>query len=224
MAEKILISGASGFIAGHCIVEMLNHGYAVRGTVRDEARADKLKSILAPHTEHIDRLEFASANLLDADSWLTATEGCDGILHVASPVPVVQPKDADEVIRPARQGTLNVLTAAREHGIERIVLTSSTAAVMSSNRTSGAYTSEDWTDLTRSDLSPYIRSKTEAERAAWEFARGKRRYEAQRSQSRARAWSGAGGGLRLVAGGPRDSHERAVPDVAKDRLRARRCP
>ncbi len=167
--EKILLTGASGFIAGHCIIDMLNHGYSVRGTVRDVSRGDRLKAFLANHTDHIDRLEFAAADLTDADSWLAAAEGCDGILHVASPVPVVQPKNADEVIRPAREGTLNVLAAAKHHGISRVVLTSSTAAVMSSNRTSGDYTEDDWTDLGRTDLSPYVQSKTIAERAAWDF-------------------------------------------------------
>lgn len=168
---KLLITGASGFIAGHCILEMLNHGYEVRGTLRDPARGDSIKTILDKHTEHIDALEFTAADLMDEQSWVDAAQGCDGILHVASPVPVVQPKDENEVITPARAGTLNVLKAAKANGIKRVVLTSSTAAVMSGNRDSGTFTENDWTDLARTDLSPYIKSKTIAEQAAWDFVK-----------------------------------------------------
>ena len=167
---KILISGASGFIAGHCILEMLSHGYDVRGTLRDASRGDSLKEILGKHTDRIDALEFVSADLMDEASWVEAAKGCDGILHVASPVPVVQPEDENEIIIPAKTGTLNVLKAAKTNGIKRVVLTSSVAAVQSGTRDSGMFTDKDWTDLSRSDLSPYIKSKTIAERAAWEFA------------------------------------------------------
>lgn len=168
MSNKVLVSGASGFIAGHCIIELLNHGYEVRGTVRDMSRTDKLRATLAKHSNHADKIELVEADLLDADSWVAAAAGCESVLHVASPLPVIQPKDPDEVVRPARDGTINVLTAARAQGVRRVVLTSSTAAVMSSARTSGHYTADDWTDLDRTDLSPYIRSKTIAELAAWD--------------------------------------------------------
>ena len=168
---KVLISGASGFIAGHCILEMLSHGYEVRGTLRDAARGEAIKAILANHTDRIDALEFVSADLMDEASWVEAARGCEGILHVASPVPVVQPEDEDEVIIPARTGTLNVLKAATANGIKRVVLTSSVAAVMSGNRDSGTFTDQDWTDLSRTDLSPYVKSKTVAEKAAWEYAK-----------------------------------------------------
>lgn len=167
--SKVLITGASGFIAGHCVLEMLNHGYDVRGTLRDAARGESIKAMLGKHTNRIDALEFVSADLNDAQSWVAAAAGCDGILHVASPVPVVQPKDENEVIIPARDGTLNVMNAAKVNGIKRVVLTSSTAAVMSGNRDDGEFTDKDWTDLERNDLSPYIKSKTIAERAAWDF-------------------------------------------------------
>ena len=168
---KVLISGASGFIAGHCILEMLSHGYEVRGTLRDATRGEAIKAILANHTDRIDALEFVSADLMDEASWVEAARGCEGILHVASPVPVVQPEDEDEVIIPARTGTLNVLKAATANGIKRVVLTSSVAAVMSGNRDSGTFTEQDWTDLSRTDLSPYVKSKTVAEKAAWEYAK-----------------------------------------------------
>ena len=168
---KVLITGASGFIAGHCILEMLSHGYEVRGTLRDAARGEAIKTILANHTDRTEALEFVSADLMDEGSWVEAARGCEGILHVASPVPVVQPEDEDEVIIQARTGTLNVLKAATANGIKRVVLTSSVAAVMSGNRDSGTFTDQDWTDLSRTDLSPYVKSKTVAEKAAWEYAK-----------------------------------------------------
>jgi nucleoside-diphosphate-sugar epimerase len=166
---KVLITGASGFIASHCILEMLGHGYDVRGTLRKLDRGDALKAILAPHTDRIDGLEFAAADLLDEASWVDAAQGCDAILHVASPVPVIQPKDENEVIVPARTGALNVLKAARANGIRRVVLTSSTAAVMSSAGESRTFTDQDWTDLAQPGLSPYAKSKTIAEQAAWAY-------------------------------------------------------
>jgi len=167
---KVLITGASGFIAGHCIIEMLNHGYDVRGTLRDAARGEALKTNLAKHTDRIAALEFVSADLMNEASWVAAAQGCDNVLHVASPVPVVQPEDENDVIIPAKTGTLNVLKAATANGIKRVVITSSVAAVMSGSRDSGTFTDQDWTDLTRTDLSPYVKSKTVAERAAWEYA------------------------------------------------------
>jgi nucleoside-diphosphate-sugar epimerase len=168
---KVLISGASGFIAGHCILEMLSHGYEVRGTLRDSARGEAIKAILADYTDRIDALEFVSADLMNEASWVEAARGCDSILHVASPVPVVQPEDEDDVIVPAKTGTINVLKAATASGIKRVVLTSSVAAVTSGSRDSGTFTDQDWTDLSRNDLSPYVKSKTVAERAAWEYAK-----------------------------------------------------
>jgi nucleoside-diphosphate-sugar epimerase len=167
---KVLITGASGFIAGHCIIEMLNHGYEVRGTLRDTGRGEALKANLAKHSDRIDALEFVAADLMDEASWVEAARDCDSILHMASPVPVVQPADENEVIVPAKTGTLNVLKAATANGIKRVVLTSSVAAVMSGSRDSGTFTDQDWTDLSRTDLSPYVKSKTVAEAAAWDYA------------------------------------------------------
>ncbi len=168
--SKVLITGASGFIAGHCIIEMLNHGYEVRGTLRNAARGEALRETLASYTNRIDALEFVSADLMDEHSWVEAARSCDSILHVASPVPVVQPSDENEVIVPARTGTLNVLKAATANNIRRVVITSSVAAVTSGSRDSRVFTDQDWTDLSRTDLSPYVKSKTMAERAASDYA------------------------------------------------------
>jgi dihydroflavonol-4-reductase len=173
MTQRILVTGASGFIAGHCIVDLLNNGYAVRGTVRNLDRAQHLKEIILAHTDSdAGELEYVQAELTDSEPWKSAMADCDGVFHVASPVPVEQPDDADEIIVPAREGTLNVLTAAAEAGIKRVVLTSSVAAV--SNNAEGhsrVQTSDDWTDLSMPNLTPYVQSKTYAEQAAWDFVK-----------------------------------------------------
>ena len=168
---KVLVSGASGFIASHCILEMLNHGYEVRGTVRNLARGDALKSFLSQHTDRLDQLEFAAGGAhgrsqLACRHRRTATACC----MWRARCPSYSRRDENEVIVPARTGTVNVLKAAKANGVDRVVVTSSTAAVTSSSREDGVFTSEDWTDLSRADLSPYVKSKTMAEQAAWEFA------------------------------------------------------
>jgi nucleoside-diphosphate-sugar epimerase len=135
-------------------------------------RTDRLFSILKEHTQHADRLEFTQTELTDPHCWENAMQGCSGVLHIASPAPVIQPKDPDEIIRPARQGTLNILTAAKNLNITRVVLTSSVSAVWGgSNGGSRLYSESDWTDTDAPSLSPYILSKTFAEQAAWEFVK-----------------------------------------------------
>ena len=169
---KVLITGASGFIGAHTVIEFLNNGYEVRGSVRDLKRTDSLKEMFAKHTEHLDKLEFVAATLTDPTGWPAAVEGCDGVIHVASPVPIEQPKDPDEIIVPAREGALNVLKAAQAAGIKRVVLTSSVAAVAYNDKSDSApQTAEDWTDINNDEASPYAQSKTLAEQAAWEFVK-----------------------------------------------------
>ena len=169
---KVLVTGASGFIGSHTVLEFLNNGYEVRGSIRDLNRADSLKTMLAKHTEHIENLEFVAASLTEADGWNEAVSGCDGVIHVASPVPIEQPKDADELIVPARQGVLNVLQAAQAAGIKRVVQTSSVAAVSGNSKGDSALqTADDWTDVNHPTANPYAKSKTLAEQAAWDFVR-----------------------------------------------------
>lgn len=169
---KVLITGASGFIGAHTVLEFLNNGYEVRGSIRNLARADSLKSMLAKHTEHIENLEFVAATLTDADGWSEAVADCDGVIHVASPVPVAQPKDPEELIKPAREGALNVLKAAQAAGIKRVVLTSSVAAVSVNDKGDSApQTADDWTDTNNPAANPYALSKTLAEQAAWDFVK-----------------------------------------------------
>jgi dihydroflavonol-4-reductase len=170
MPEKILVTGASGFIATHTIIELLNHGYDVRGTIRNLNRSDELRTLLAKHNERAADLELMQADLLEPDGWLAAVQGCDGVFHMASPVVAIQPSNEDDLIIPARQGTLSVLRAAHTHKVKRIVLTSSTSSVSAGHHHQEyLFSDEDWTDLSDESTSAYAKSKTIAERAAWEF-------------------------------------------------------
>lgn len=165
----VTVTGATGFIARHCIRELLSRGYQVRGTLRDRAREASLRSSLSPLGG--DRLSLVVADLLDDRGWIEATQGAKYLLHVASPVPKFQPKDQLELIRPARDGTLRVLKAARETGVSRVVVTSSIAAVLSGKKREPGrvFDERDWADPA-GPLSAYAKSKTLAEQATWAFA------------------------------------------------------
>jgi dihydroflavonol-4-reductase len=170
MTDTVLVTGASGFIAGHIIEDLLRHGYAVRGTVRDVTRTDKLAHLTALAGELGGRVDFVAARLDADEGWAEAVAGCTYVLHVASPNPPAVPRDENEVIRPAVEGTLRVLrAAAASDTVRRVVLTSSSSAVAGGRPepTSGRHTEEDWSDL--EGLSPYEKSKTLAERAAWDL-------------------------------------------------------
>lgn len=166
----VLVTGATGFVAMHCILKLLDGGWTVRGTLRDLRRADALADVLARHGATRERLQFAQADLGDDRGWAEAVRGCEYVLHVASPVPAAPPKNPEEVIAPAREGTLRVLRAAAAAGVKRVVLTSSTAAVFSGHPRDGGrtYDEADWSDLD-AGLTAYERSKTLAERAAWDY-------------------------------------------------------
>lgn len=171
MSDKtILVTGISGFIAKHCALDLLQHGYRVRGTVRSVKKADEVKATLRQHCD-TSRLEFVEADLLGDAGWDAAMQGIDGVLHLASPFILNEPKDPNELIRPAVEGTLRVLKAATASGVKRFVQTSSMAAVMyghPSNRTS-PFTEDDWTMLDGPGVTSYTRSKTLSERAARDF-------------------------------------------------------
>ena len=171
--DTVLVTGGSGFLGGWCVAELLRRGHRVRTTVRDQSREPEVRAMLAPEAEAGDRLSVLEADLLEDAGWDEAVQGCDYILHVASPFPPEQPKDPDELIVPAREGTLRVLRAGLRAGAKRIVLTSSTAAVASSGeaRDRDQFTEEDWTDPANPELTPYVRSKTIAELAAWDLVR-----------------------------------------------------
>jgi len=172
LMETVLVSGGSGFLGGHCVVELLRRGYAVRTTVRDLAKEEELRARVASEVDPGDRLAVLAADLTSDVGWAEAVGGCDYVLHVASPFPAVQPKDPDELIVPAREGTLRVLRAALDAGVRRVVVTSSVAAVRGSADSAAApLTEADWSDPDDPKLTPYARSKTIAERAAWELVR-----------------------------------------------------
>ncbi|HVV86251.1 MAG TPA: NAD-dependent epimerase/dehydratase family protein, partial [Kofleriaceae bacterium] len=126
----VLVTSASGFIAQHIIVGLLEAGYRVRGTIRSLARAADVKKVIGAHTRGVDRLELVAAELTKDDGWAEAVRGCRFVLHVASPLPAKAVKDPQELIVPARDGALRVLRAAVAEGVERVVLTSSVAAVL----------------------------------------------------------------------------------------------
>jgi dihydroflavonol-4-reductase len=152
------------------MVELLGNGYEVRTTVRDLGREQEVRDAVSAGGQPGEKLSILAADLTSDDGWSDAIAGCDYVLHVASPFPPVQPKDPDELIVPAREGTLRVLGAALAAGVKRTVVTSSVAAIAGGAKTPGPLTEEDWTDLDFDGLSPYVRSKTIAERAAWELA------------------------------------------------------
>jgi dihydroflavonol-4-reductase len=167
MPDTVLVTGGSGFLAGHVIRGLLDDGYRVRTTLRSLDREAEVR-------ERIDRdageLSFAAADLMSDGGWAAAVAGCDYVLHVASPFPPQQPENEDDLIVPAREGTLRVLGAAAAAGVQRVVVTSSFAAIGYSPKPSGLpYDESDWTDATGRQ-SPYVKSKTLAERAAWDFA------------------------------------------------------
>jgi nucleoside-diphosphate-sugar epimerase len=170
MAETVLVTGGSGFLGGWCLVELLQRGYEVRTTVRDLAREPEVRAAVESQTSAGERLSVLAADLNSDEGWERAVEGCDYVLHVASPFPPVQPKDPDELIVPAREGTLRVLRSGLAAGVKRIVVTSSVAAIGGGTWDS-PLSEKDWTDLGSQALSPYVRSKTIAERAAWDFLR-----------------------------------------------------
>ncbi len=167
----VLITGGSGFIGGRCILQALAAGHSVRATLRNPARADEVRGQLArAGADGLDRLSFAAADLERDAGWPEAAAGCDFVLHVASPFPVAVPKHEDDLIRPARDGALRVLRASRAAGVRRVVLTSSFAAVGYGHAPQAApFDETSWTDLGSRDLTAYVKSKTIAERAAWDF-------------------------------------------------------
>lgn len=166
-STRILVTGAGGFIALHTVLQLLQRGYLVRGTVRTEAHGNKVRDQLSKYT-NTSNLEIACVDLLKDDGWKDAVHGCEIVLHLASPFPAEEPKNEDDLIRPAREGTLRVLRAAHTEGVKRVVIVSSTAAVsaghLGENRT---FTEADWTYVDKA--SAYPKSKTLAERAAWDF-------------------------------------------------------
>jgi nucleoside-diphosphate-sugar epimerase len=167
----VLVTGGSGFIGSHCIVQLLAAGHRVRTTVRSLDREAGVRAMLKEAGDDPgERLSFFAADLKNDAGWHEAAAGCDYVLHVASPLPSHVPKHEDELIVPAREGTLRVLRAARDAGVRRVVLTSSFTAIGYGHPPrQGPFDETDWTDPNGYDVQPYAKSKTLAERAAWNF-------------------------------------------------------
>jgi nucleoside-diphosphate-sugar epimerase len=170
MTGTVLVTGGSGFVGCHCILQLLAAGYQVRTTVRNLKRETDVRAMLKTGgAQTVDSLSFVAADLGKDAGWPEAVAGCEYILHVASPLPPNEPKHEDELIGPAREGTLRVLRAARDAGVKRVVLTSSFAAIGYGHEDQETLFDEtNWTDP-NSEITAYAKSKALAERAAWDF-------------------------------------------------------
>jgi len=168
---RVLVTGGTGFLAAHCLIGLLKAGHEVRTTVRNLVRQDDVLSMLREGGLTGDEsISFFAADLNADSGWADAVADCNYVLHVASPFPSKAPKDENELIAPARDGSLRVLRAARDAGVKRVVLTSSFAAIgYGSKHRSVPFTEADWTDPDDPVVQPYQRSKTIGERAAWHF-------------------------------------------------------
>jgi len=166
--ELVLVTGISGYVGQHVAVELLNAGYKVRGTVRDEAKSSSVLKNLEGVAD-TKNLEFVTVDLLKDEGWYEAVKGCSFVLHIASPFVLAVPKDENELIKPAVEGTQRVLNAAKHARVKRVVLTSSVVA-MTSGRVSGTYGADSWSDTT-ANIGAYAKSKTLAEQAAWELVK-----------------------------------------------------
>jgi dihydroflavonol-4-reductase len=173
--QTVLVTGGTGFLGGWCLVELLRRGYRARTTVRSLAREAEVRASVGSQVDVGDQLTVLAADLTNDEGWTEAIAGCDYVLHVASPFPPAQPRDPDELIVPARDGTLRVLRESLAADVKRVVVTSSVAAVRNAapdaTRREHELTEADWSDPDNPDLTPYTRSKTIAELAAWEYMR-----------------------------------------------------
>jgi nucleoside-diphosphate-sugar epimerase len=169
--ELVLVTGGTGFIGAHCIIQLLQQGYMVRTTVRNLAREEEVREMVRQGgVEPGQRLEIFAADLMSDAGWAEAVAGCAYVLHVASPFPSSIPKHEDDLIIPARDGALRVLRAARDAGVKRVVLTSSFAAIGYGQKPQAKpYDETNWTDPNGDDVRAYTKSKTIAEKAAWDW-------------------------------------------------------
>lgn len=171
MAERVLVTGVSGFLSGHVALQLLQQGYLVRGSVRSLARAGRVKSTLAAHGADVSRLEIVTLDLLSDTGWAEALSGVRYLQHVASPLVIGQPRHRDDLIRPAVEGTRRAVDTAFRAGVERIVLTSSIAAIVyGHSEHTRPFTADDWTDPEHPRTGAYPESKLRAEREAWTIA------------------------------------------------------
>ena len=168
--EKVLVTGGSGFIALHCIDQLLEKGFMVRTTIRSESRKDEINKAMDKYPNLDQNLEFHICDLLKDEGWEAAVDGCDYVLHVASPFILEVPSDENVLIKPAVDGTLRVLNACSKAHVKKVVLTSSVAAVAYGHGVEKTFDESDWSNTGEdSGITPYAKSKTLAEKAAWNF-------------------------------------------------------
>jgi nucleoside-diphosphate-sugar epimerase len=169
--STVLVTGGSGFIGSHSILQLLAAGHQVRTTIRSLKREGDVRALLkAGGAEPGERVSFIAADLENDAGWPQAVAGCEYVLHVASPFPPNLPKHEDDLIVPASEGALRVLRASRDAGVKRVVLTSSFAAIGYGHPPQTTpFNETNWTDPSGNDMSAYVKSKTLAERAAWDF-------------------------------------------------------
>ncbi|GEA51466.1 dihydroflavonol-4-reductase [Vibrio inusitatus NBRC 102082] len=169
MAKQIvLLTGISGFIGLHIAKQLLDKGFHVRGSIRNLKKAEIIKNTLEKASADISELSFIELDLTSDNGWDSAAEGCDYVMHVASPYAAAEPKHEDEMIIPAVDGSLRALRAAKNAGVKRVVLTSSAMTMMATMK-SGTFGPNDWADTNSIDIGTYAKSKTLAEQAAWQF-------------------------------------------------------
>ncbi|WP_205508909.1 SDR family oxidoreductase [Longitalea arenae] len=172
--KKVLLTGVTGFLGSHTTIQLLEKGYEVVGTLRDKRKAAAIRSVIGKHTQNIDGLTLVEADLNDRERWYELTRDIDYVQHIASRFPREMPRFENDLIVPAKEGTLNILNAASVNKVERVVITSSVAAIVygktKKELLTRTFNETDWTDESNlKDSTPYFRSKTIAEKAAWEF-------------------------------------------------------
>ena len=167
--SKVLVTGVAGYIGQHCALELLKKGFNVIGSLRNISKAHEVETAIKQHIEIKDNLEFCQLDLLIDNGWEEAMNGCGFVLHVASPYVSYQPKDENELIKPAVEGTSRVLKFAKKFGVKRVVVTSSVVAMLGDANASIDINSKSWTNINAKNVSAYVKSKTMAEKLAWDF-------------------------------------------------------
>ena len=169
MNKKVLLTGISGYIGNQCAVELLKNGYFVRGSLRNLSKSDNVVKAISKEIDPKGNIEFCELDLLDDNGWDEAMKGCEFVLHVASPFINIEPKDENLYIRPAVDGTMRALKAAKKAGVKRVVLTSSMVSMLENADKSINIDSNSWTNVNSKNVSAYAKSKTLAEKSAWDF-------------------------------------------------------